>query len=74
MDSDHRELLIVCAWTKRIKVGDRWLSLEQYLLEVHCITVSHGICPEAALQTSDLALGPCRCCLSSISKLCCPRD
>jgi hypothetical protein len=27
------DLLTICAWTKRIKVADKWLSVEEYLLQ-----------------------------------------
>jgi PAS domain S-box-containing protein len=41
--------LTICAWTKRIRVGQQWLSIEDYLFEVHGLRASHGICPEAVL-------------------------
>ncbi|MDQ1474590.1 MAG: hypothetical protein QOJ99_6070 [Bryobacterales bacterium] len=46
------DLLTMCAWTKRIKVADRWLSVEEYLLQVHGLRVTHGICPDAAAVAS----------------------
>ena len=39
--------LTVCAWTKRIRFEDEWLSLEDYLQRAHRITVTHGISPDA---------------------------
>jgi hypothetical protein len=46
-------LLTICAWTKRIKVADEWLSVEDYLLKVHGLTVTHGICPDAVQALSS---------------------
>lgn len=39
--------ITMCAWTKRIKRGERWISLEQYLADVHGLRVTHGISPDA---------------------------
>ncbi len=44
---DDRALLTVCAWTKRVKHTERWLSLEEYLQDVLGVRVTHGISPEA---------------------------
>lgn len=41
------ELLTLCAWTKRVLQGGRWITLEEYLQDVHHLTVTHGISPEA---------------------------
>lgn len=41
-----RELVTICAWSKKVKVGDRWVSLEEYLAQVHRIDTTHGISPE----------------------------
>jgi hypothetical protein len=40
-------LQVVCAWTKRIKVGDQWVTPEQFLSERLGLKLSHGISPEA---------------------------
>lgn len=41
-------LQVVCAWTKRIKVGDQWMSPDEFLQTQLHLTVSHGMSPEAA--------------------------
>jgi hypothetical protein len=40
-------LITMCAWTRRIRIGEQWLSVEEYLNQVHGLAVTHGICPEA---------------------------
>ncbi len=52
-------LIALCAWTKRVRVGDRWLPLEEYFEQVHGLTVTHGICPEAfsAIRRSQVNRG-----------------
>lgn len=39
--------LTICAWSKRIKMGDRWISIEQFLAHHLNVKLSHGICPQA---------------------------
>ncbi len=48
---DH---LTLCAWSKRVLHKGQWLTLEQYLLDAHGLTVSHGISPEAFAEVSTL--------------------
>lgn len=33
----------VCAWSKMVRLGDEWLTIEQYLQRYHGMSVSHGI-------------------------------
>jgi hypothetical protein len=40
-------LQIVCAWTKRIKVGDGWMTPEEFLVSQLHLKLSHGMSPEA---------------------------
>lgn len=40
-------LVTMCAWTKRIRDGDRWVTPEVFLSERFGIAVTHGIAPEA---------------------------
>jgi len=54
--SDSRDLLTVCAWTKRVKHDARWLSVAEYLQDVQGVLVTHGISPET-LQQMRLTLG-----------------
>ncbi|MCL4843823.1 MAG: PAS domain S-box protein [Bryobacteraceae bacterium] len=44
---DAEELLVMCAWTKRVKSGEQWLPVEEFLMERLGVRISHGICPEA---------------------------
>lgn len=37
----------VCAWTKRVRFRGEWLSMENYLLRAHGLSITHGICPDA---------------------------
>lgn len=41
------EMLVMCAWTKRVKSGDLWVPLEEFLMERLGVRISHGICPAA---------------------------
>jgi PAS domain S-box-containing protein len=40
-------LLTMCAWTKQIKLEQGWIPVENYLLRVYGVVVSHGISPYA---------------------------
>jgi hypothetical protein len=37
------ELITMCAWTKRVKQGGRWVTIEEYLDQQLNVVVSHGI-------------------------------
>lgn len=50
-----RELLTMCAWTKKIKVSGEWIPVEEFLLKYLNITVSHGMSPEAAKKMAEEA-------------------
>jgi hypothetical protein len=39
-------LQVVCAWTQKIKVGDTWMSPDEFLSTQLHLTISHGISPE----------------------------
>ena len=43
-------MLTICAWTKQIKVDDRWIPIEEYLRKHLHLKLSHGISREAAAQ------------------------
>lgn len=34
----------ICAWCRKVKLDDRWVSLEEYFDSVSDIKCSHGIC------------------------------
>ncbi len=40
-------LQTVCAWTKRIKVGEEWMTPDEFLSTQLHLQLSHGISPEA---------------------------
>lgn len=39
--------VVICAWTKKVRLDGEWLSIEEYLAQCHGLRVSHGLCPEA---------------------------
>jgi K+-sensing histidine kinase KdpD len=41
------ELQVVCAWTKRIKLEGKWVTLDEFLTSKLNVQVTHGISPEA---------------------------
>lgn len=43
-------LQVVCAWTQRIKVGDQWMSPEEFLSTQLHLKLTHGISPEGQLK------------------------
>jgi hypothetical protein len=43
-------LQVVCAWTHKIKVGDRWMSADEFLISQLHLKLSHGMSPEARAQ------------------------
>ncbi len=52
-------LQVVCAWTKRIKVGDEWMTAEDFLVSQLHLKLSHGMSPEALQEwTKGLDLEP----------------
>jgi hypothetical protein len=44
------QVQVVCAWTKRIRVADHWVSFEEFLRSRLGIEVTHGISEEAAQE------------------------
>ncbi|HSH38290.1 MAG TPA: PAS domain S-box protein [Chthoniobacterales bacterium] len=43
----RRDLLKVCAWTKRIEVDGRWISIEEFLSHYLHLQLTHGMSEEA---------------------------
>jgi hypothetical protein len=43
----QKQLQVVCAWTQRIRVGGKWLPLDEFLTSKLNVKVSHGISPDA---------------------------
>ncbi len=40
----------MCAWTKKVKVHDEWIPVEDYLRKHLGVTISHGMSPESARE------------------------
>ncbi|MGI9040132.1 MAG: GAF domain-containing protein [Gemmatimonadales bacterium] len=47
---DLKRLITVCAWSRKIRVDDEWISFESFLVDKLGLSVSHGIAPETAEQ------------------------
>jgi hypothetical protein len=41
-------LIVMCAWCRRVRSGDEWLSVEAFLRRQHQSHTSHGICETCA--------------------------
>lgn len=41
-------LVTVCAWTKQVRDGEQWMSLESYLVRRFGLKITHGISDQAA--------------------------
>ena len=48
--------LTVCAWTQRVLLKGRWVSLAEYLSKEHGLQVTHGMCPDAFALFEDGSL------------------
>ncbi len=42
----------VCAWCRKVNVGDEWVAFEQYLKREHDVKSTHGICPDCRAAAS----------------------
>jgi hypothetical protein len=42
------ELVTLCAWSKRIRIADEWLTFEEFLERRFDARVSHGMHPDVA--------------------------
>jgi hypothetical protein len=43
---DLDALLVMCAWCRKVRVEDRWMSLETFLHDRDAIDASRGFCPD----------------------------
>jgi hypothetical protein len=41
-------LIVMCAWCRRVRSGNEWLSVEYFLERQHQSRTSHGICESCA--------------------------
>ena len=46
------DFIQVCAWCRKVKAQDQWVSFEQYLKREHDMQSTHGICPECRAAAS----------------------
>ena len=44
------QLQVVCAWTHRIRLEGKWVTLDEFLTNKLNVKISHGISPEALAQ------------------------
>jgi len=44
--------LQVCAWCRKVNLGEEWVSFEQYLKRETDVQLSHSICPECRAAAS----------------------
>jgi len=42
-DSESTAVYAICAWTKQIRIGDKWIPVEQFLEEHLGLCMTHGI-------------------------------
>ena len=45
--ADTGSRVTMCAWTRKFRVGEQWVTVEQFLRERLGVTVTHGISDEA---------------------------
>ncbi len=43
-----RKLVTVCAWSRKIRVDEEWVSFEEFLVEKLGVSITHGIDPQIA--------------------------
>ena len=46
----QNSLQTVCAWTRRIKVGDQWVTPEEFLRDQLHLKLTHTISPDASRE------------------------
>ena len=46
-------LQTVCAWTKRIRVGEKWVTAEEFLRDQLHLKLTHTISPDASREFAD---------------------
>ena len=48
-----QQVVTVCAWSGRVKDGDRWMRLDEYLQQRFGLSVSHGLSKDLALEMME---------------------
>jgi hypothetical protein len=46
------DFIRVCAWCRKVEVGEKWLTFEEYMKRQHDVKSTHGICPECRAAAS----------------------
>jgi hypothetical protein len=46
-------LQVVCAWTKQIRVGDKWMTPDEFLSTQLHLKITHGMSPAASREFGD---------------------
>lgn len=49
-------LVVICAWCRRARVGNAWVTIEEFFL-VHRAQTSHGMCPECTERFANELAG-----------------
>jgi hypothetical protein len=44
------QLQVVCAWTQRLRIEGKWVTLDEFLTSKLNLRISHGISPEALAE------------------------
>lgn len=52
------EWLTVCAWSGRVKMGEDWITMEEYLKRRFSVRVTHGMAPDVYRQLFTNVLKP----------------
>jgi len=40
--------IVMCAWCRKVRVDERWITFEEYLSEKNSLQTSHGVCKACA--------------------------
>lgn len=52
---DLKKLITVCAWSRKIRINEEWVSFEEFLTDHLGLLITHGIDPEVAVRLQDRA-------------------
>lgn len=50
-------LLSICSFCKKIRVGDKWVPVDQYVRERSSVDFSHSLCPDCVREQYGPVLG-----------------
>ncbi len=42
--------IVMCAWCRKVRVDERWITFEEYLSEKDNLQTSHGLCKACAAE------------------------